>query len=701
MKAKPFIISFLVLVYTLNIHAQNYNWDIVSAGTDCRDAVFENDTVWVATTGGLVKFLKDGTFLRLYTAKDGLSETDCFCIDKDNLGNKYIGTGRYVSKFDGKNFVSIGDGVINILGIPSIKSTPDNNVVFAITAGYSIDLSIAKYDGSQTTVSSNKVTPSLMYGISPKFDADGKLWLVNSAGKLIMFDGTASTDMTYNLNPSNSAAFFFGAKIFFDKNNVPYLNFRDKSVSKLNGTQWTSLSLQATNLTFDSQTNNMVVVRNDSIVYFNAGNAVEKKIKLNYSFPAWNQYIPVAYNKLIDDGQISWISTSAGCLKSNRTTVTPQIPASVAPGKITGMATETGGKIWVCSEDAISYLENNQWNVIPWTTTGNTYGGGQWMNIDSENKKWFGTYEGILCYDNQNWTKINKSNTASINTDYFTCSYFSGTNKWFGTSDYGVYLFNGTSWTNFSTTNGLPSNKVYSICADATGKVWIATDKGVATFSNSALTTINSLKSYLVYADSKGRIWTGHDTYVQYFDGSAWKSITNYITPQLPTFRINFGNVQFLAAKEDAEGKVWFGYGMNSFGGYFYFDGTNMVDPDKDNITYVQAPMRSVMLDKQNRIWLGALGCTVIDQNATGVKTVYRCFSSVYPAICSDFLHVKTTDALATPYQIAIYNDAGKNIFTSELKGIENAINVHDLSPGIYILQIKGKEINTHKFIKR
>ena len=70
---------------------------------NCKDIAIENDTIWVATDGGLSKFMKDGTLLKKYTSKDGLSHTDCSSIAIDSRGIKYIGTARFVSKFDGKN----------------------------------------------------------------------------------------------------------------------------------------------------------------------------------------------------------------------------------------------------------------------------------------------------------------------------------------------------------------------------------------------------------------------------------------------------------------------------------------------------------------------------------------------------------------------------------------------------------------------
>jgi len=703
MKNSPFIFFVLMALMALtgNIKAQDFNWEIISSTVDCRDAVIENDTVWVATTGGLVKFKKDGTWLKTYTAKEGLSQTDCYYIEKDSHGNKYIGTGRFVSKFDGKNFTTLGEESLKIHGISALKVLANDNLVFCSVDGVSIDYVIGKYDGSQVTTFPNKITPSLMYGIIPKFDSSGKLWVVNSAGKLCTFDGTSIVDMTKNLNPDNGLAFYYGAKINFDKNDVPYLVLRDKSILKLNGEQWDAITPKGSFLTFDQQTNNMVIVRNDSIFYYDATIKVANKLKLNYPYPEWSQYMQVTYNNVVDNGSFSWILSSAGCLKSDRTTITKQIPASVAPGQIKGLAIETNGTIWACSDQAISYLVGNQWHIVPFSETGNAFGNATWVSIDNDNRKWFGTMEGLLCYDNQTWKKINSSNTPSLQTESFTCSYSSGSNTWFGTMTNGVYLLNGTTWTNFSTTNGLPSTYVYSICSDASGKLWVATDKGVATYSNSTWTKINDLKTYLVFADSKGRIWTGHDGYVQYLDGMNWKTINDYLTLKSTTFRIGFGDVKFLSAKEDASGKVWLGYGMMMFGGYFYFDETNMIDPDQANITYVQAPIQSIILDKQNRLWLGAANITVIDQMLVGIEdqpSVWQ-HTKVYPTICTDVLNIQSN--VLDKKMITVFDNSGRKIYSSIFEGTTFQVQTSNYTKGLYLINIRNNQSSeTYKFIK-
>ena len=44
----------------------------------------------------------------------------------------------------------------------------------------------------------------------------------------------------------------------------------------------------------------------------------------------------------------------------------------------------------------------------------------------------------------------------------------------------GVSVYNGKTFQNFNTDNGLPSNRVWSVFEDSRGKLWFATDAGAA-----------------------------------------------------------------------------------------------------------------------------------------------------------------------------------------------------------------------------
>src|SRR5687767_12034866 len=63
-------------------------------------------------------------------------------------------------------------------------------------------------------------------------------------------------------------------------------------------------------------------------------------------------------------------------------------------------------------------------------------------------------------------------------------------NLWFGTTGDGVYRYDGKSFTNYTTDNGLSSNAVWSILEDRTGNIWFGTDSGLSRYDGKSIASI-------------------------------------------------------------------------------------------------------------------------------------------------------------------------------------------------------------------
>lgn len=60
-------------------------------------------------------------------------------------------------------------------------------------------------------------------------------------------------------------------------------------------------------------------------------------------------------------------------------------------------------------------------------------------------------------------------------------------NIWAGTEN-GVFVQNGNSWTNYTTTEGLVNNTVLSMAEDHEGVIWIGTQEGISSYRNGVFT---------------------------------------------------------------------------------------------------------------------------------------------------------------------------------------------------------------------
>ena len=68
---------------------------------------------------------------------------------------------------------------------------------------------------------------------------------------------------------------------------------------------------------------------------------------------------------------------------------------------------------------------------------------------------------------------------------------------WIGTDQEGIFLFDGTSFTQLTTQSGLPSNKIYQIYQTRSKVIWITTDKGLCTYEDKVLKQIPDNEGFL------------------------------------------------------------------------------------------------------------------------------------------------------------------------------------------------------------
>ena len=170
------------------------------------------------------------------------------------------------------------------------------------------------------------------------------------------------------------------------------------------------------------------------------------------------------------------------------------------------------------------------------------------LGVDSKDRVWFGTEGGVSMYDGRTWRSWthrdglgapNDANlpfsantglgtrsrhdlatltqgTPTYNPNYvFSIHVTSGDIVYAGTWGGGVARYDGRSWTNLSTKDGLAGNIVYSIAQDREGTLWFGTDKGVSRHDGKTWQTIGPKEGLLdsnVYAlavTPAGEIWAG------------------------------------------------------------------------------------------------------------------------------------------------------------------------------------------------
>jgi ligand-binding sensor domain-containing protein len=128
------------------------------------------------------------------------------------------------------------------------------------------------------------------------------------------------------------------------------------------------------------------------------------------------------------------------------------------------------------------------------------------------------------------------------------------------------------NYTNFTTSQGLPSSEVYDILQDHKGYMWFATDHGVARYNGKEFTPYTIANGLLdntvlrMTEDSKGRIWfLSQSNEICY-----WQNDSIYKSPLSNLFRANIIGSNYVVSSFfiDSSDNVW----INSYVSLFFSD---------------------------------------------------------------------------------------------------------------------------------
>jgi sugar lactone lactonase YvrE len=161
-------------------------------------------------------------------------------------------------------------------------------------------------------------------------------------------------------------------------------------------------------------------------------------------------------------------------------------------------------------------------------------------------------------------------------------------NLWFASLLSGVYYYNGKSFQNFTTKDGLPSNGVKNFYEDKAGNIWFATVGGTSRYDGKSFrnfTTKDGLPNNdinSIMEDKTGKLWFGTRGDACFYDGKTFTTLTHNGK--------TFNNVWSII--EDKKGSIWFG----DVDGLWRYDGRTFT-----NVS--QRGAYAIIEDKKGNIW--------------------------------------------------------------------------------------------------
>lgn len=179
-------------------------------------------------------------------------------------------------------------------------------------------------------------------------------------------------------------------------------------------------------------------------------------------------------------------------------------------------------------------------------------------------------------------------------------------NLWFGTTGEGIYRYDGTLFTQFTTDNVLSSNTIFAVFEDRDQNLWFGTQDGVTLYDGKEFISMPVSKSknavWCIIQDRKGVIWVGSAGGVYCYTG-------NGFVPFLDNHRIV--NAEGLNLKstesmlEDRNGTIWFGSYVGE--GISFFDGQYLrsLKPNVTRKSFGHVRVMSLLEDRKRNLWFG------------------------------------------------------------------------------------------------
>jgi ligand-binding sensor domain-containing protein len=203
---------------------------------------------------------------------------------------------------------------------------------------------------------------------------------------------------------------------------------------------------------------------------------------------------------------------------------------------------------------------------------------------DRNGNIWIASWEGVIRYDGKSFVNM----TSKVSTSrFFSILEDSKGNLWFGSIGSGVYYYDGNTFRNYTTKDGLVNDNIQHIYQDKIGNVWFATQGGASYYDGESFhdfTTKNGLPNNdlnSIIEDKTGNFWFASRGELSYYDG---KKIT--------IFRKDNGQdfINVRSIIEDKNGHIWFG----GNDGLWRYDGHLLINITTHFIGYIYKDKKAV-----------------------------------------------------------------------------------------------------------
>ncbi len=362
------------------------------------------------------------------------------------------------------------------------------------------------------------------------------------------------------------------------------------------------------------------------------------------------------------------------------------------------LAIDANDNVWFGTQEGVSFFDGETW------TNYNTDSHPDMVNntiiaiaVDSDNNVWLGTDFGLNKFDGTNWTTYTDDDGLADNRVKYIKEGPNG-NMWIANND-GISIFNGSEWTSYLMADGLPFGGTNYVAFDAEENAWLGTPLGgIFIFDGTDFSEITEDEGLLndkirsIAISDNAYKWVGTSDGISVFDGdNNWVINHELIFELPPPDTLNpVEDVQI-----DSEGNVWVGVYVDYLvteGGISFFDGSGWDDYDAEN-GLIGPVVRRLAIDSEDNAWVAtSTGVSKVTDLPTGTlpsanlnnKTI-----KTYPNPASSVFTLAVPNRLiGTNYEL--FNHAGSKVLQGSVTADRLSIKVTNIPSGIYFLLVDG-----------
>ncbi|HIG31921.1 MAG TPA: T9SS type A sorting domain-containing protein [Flavobacteriales bacterium] len=370
----------------------------------------------------------------------------------------------------------------------------------------------------------------------------------------------------------------------------------------------------------------------------------------------------------IDVNDSLWIGTSVGVqmFSGSSGTVYDMVnyPGMLSDNIKVISGTSTGD-IWIGTDYGASKLTAGFSGMfwLSYTTTDGLISN-QVKSIDEDVNGgiWIGTNQGVSYFDGNSWISYSSPDLhwSGVNAIAFDLN----GDKWFASPLGGVTHFDGATFTNYDTSNGLLSQNVTALLIDNQDNKWIGTDLGMSVLNASNSSFIDYIEMY-----------------------------------PLPPPHDSINPVVDIAM--DSYGRIWTAIyvGYLAEGGIAMWDGNQWFDFDVSD-GLIGPNVRGLAIDSQDNVWVAtSAGVSKISSIPSTVSNISNSVVEVYPNPTLGKVYINTQSENFNT--IAVYNNIGSLVYSENLKCQQKIeIDFSSLTKGLYHINLHSdKGVENHKLL--